>query len=146
MSSSTLDSSSDYEETDMNQILQNYHCVSCKELIPKLVQSNPNDLFVLLHLSSTVQPPSTPRKEECSRPLEGFLTPNLVTSHLREMSDQIREFSSDNISPPMDSVHGRVNSDLCEYNKGMIPRIAQKQILNGNQVKMKETASPGLLN
>ena len=95
----------------MTQILQNFHC-SYKELVSRLVQANTNDLFVLVRVNNQPQPPSTPRKEECSRPLEGFLTPNPVkTNHLREFSDQIREFHSDNVSPP---INDRGTFESCE--------------------------------
>ena len=102
---------SEGDETDMTQILQNFHC-SYKELVSRLVQANTNDLFVLVRVNNQPQPPSTPRKEECSRPLEGFLTPNPVkTNHLREFSDQIREFHSDNVSPP---INDRGTFESCE--------------------------------
>ena len=112
ISSGNMDSGSEVDETDMTQLLQNFHCVSCKELVSRLVQANTDDLFVLVRVNNQPQPPSTPRKEECSRPLEGFLTPNLVTTnHLREFSDQIREFHSDNVSPP---VNDRGTFESCE--------------------------------
>ena len=111
ISSGNMDCGSEGDETDMTQILQNFHC-SYKELVSRLVQANTNDLFVLVRVNNQPQPPSTPRKEECSRPLEGFLTPNPVkTNHLREFSDQIREFHSDNVSPP---INDRGTFESCE--------------------------------
>ena len=112
ISSGNMDCGSKGDETDMTQILTNFHCSSCKELVSRLVQADTNDLFVLVRVNNQPQPPSTPRKEECSRPLEGFLTPNPVkTNHLREFSDQTRDFHSDNVSPP---INDRGTFESCE--------------------------------